>query len=88
MIDCKNPEFTKQYKARNSKWLNTIKTNDEFIVENNPKSKWRALILKKALTEVLADADEESYENQKDAIKNKIIDGIRYILDQKSKQNL
>lgn len=88
LIDCKNPEFTKQYKARNSKWLNTIKTNDEFIVENNPKSKWRALILKKALTEVLADADEESYENQKDAIKNKIIDGIRYILDQKSKQNL
>ncbi len=86
LIDCKDPEFTKQYKDENLKWLNTIKTNNEFTIENNPESKWRALILKKALTEVLA--DKESYEKQKDAIKKKIIKGIKYILNQKSKQNL
>ena len=81
LIDCKDPEFTKQFKDKNRTWLNNVdnvETNHKFIIESAPESPWRALVLEKQLADVLADSN--SYEQQKDAIKNEIIKGINLIL--------
>lgn len=79
LIDCKDPKFTEQYKKQNSKWLNSITTKNEFIIENNPESNWRAIILKKPLKKVLENS--ESYEAQKETIKTEIRNGINCILE-------
>ena len=80
MIDCQKNE---KKEACNKEWVKALKNNlkDEqggFMVDKNPKSEWRLLILKKPLADVIKG---DSYDEQKESLKKEVIKGINLILD-------
>ena len=83
IIDCMKGE---RGKYQEKPWFQLIKQNEKRISENGfqiqttSNNPWRVLILHKPLTTVLSQCKDD-YDEQKDKIKNELINGINWILN-------
>ena len=82
-LDCLEGERSKHQEKT---WFQLIKHNEKSILESGfqlqigaKKNQYRLLLLYKPLTEVLSQCKDD-YDEQKDKIKNELINGIKWIL--------